>query len=319
MGVCPLAAGITVGRRRVRTIKRSLILFIKGIVMGFADVIPGVSGGTMALITGIYEDLIRAIKSLDPRILSELLRGDFSGARSRASAVRYRFLAPLGLGIVAALLIGSQFVRYLLENFPPYTYSFFFGLILASAGLVYLEIPRVGPGVMSASVAGAVGAVLIVGLSGAAFNHGLIFIALSGAIAVCAMILPGISGAFILLLLGQYEYILDAVGKLPGSYHIILVFGLGAAAGLAAFSRVLSYALRRWRSVTLGFLVGLMVGALRKPVEVLVYSSNDSSISFAWNPGSTLAVLGLGVAGILIVVGLGLFRGEELGPEDTID
>ncbi|MFP3952535.1 MAG: DUF368 domain-containing protein [Candidatus Acetothermia bacterium] len=306
-------------RRVLRVINRHLILFLKGMVMGFADVIPGVSGGTMALITGIYEELVRSIKSLDLRIIPELLRGDFRGAKSRLAHVNFRFLIPLALGIGVALFAGSQFVRYLLNNFPPHTYSFFFGLIIASAVLVYLEIPRLGPSVFVASVFGGAAAVLLVGLSQAAFDHGLAFIALSGAIAVCAMILPGISGAFLLLLLGQYEYILDAVANLPGSYYILIVFGLGAAIGLALFSRVLSYALERWRSVTLGLLVGLMVGALRKPVEVLLYSSSDASITFTWNLQSTLAVVGLGLAGVLTVVGLGLFRRREVESEGMVE
>src|SRR6056297_1255418 len=268
------------------SIKSNIILFLKGIIMGLADVIPGVSGGTMALITGIYEDLILAIKSIDPRIVIECVRGNFETGRSRLSNIRFRFLIPLGLGIGLALLVGARFIGYLLNNYPPYMYSFFFGLIAASAVLVYFEIPRLGASVFFFSILGVIVSVVIVGFSGAAFNHGLPMIVISGAIAVCAMVLPGISGAFILLLLGQYEYMLNAVANLPGSLNVFIVFGLGAIAGLVVFSRLLSYALNRWRSATLGFLVGLMVGALRKPVEVLINSSTDSSISFIWNTKS---------------------------------
>lgn len=289
----------------------SILLFLKGLLMGFADVIPGVSGGTMALITGIYEELILALKSIDPRIVTDPLIGEFGSLRERLRDIRYRFLIPLGLGIGVALLVGSQFIRYLLNNYPPYTYSFFFGLILASAGLVYLEIPRVRLSVAIASMFGALLALFIVGLSSGAFNHALWFIALSGAVAVCAMILPGISGAFILLLLGQYEYVLEAVGNLSGSLPTLIVFGLGAIAGLGGFSRIISFALDRWRSVTLGVLVGLMVGALRKPVEVIVSSPQDSSISFSWSPATTITIVGIGLAGVVAVVGLGYVRHKE--------
>lgn len=281
--------------------------------MGFADIIPGVSGGTMALITGIYEDLVLAVKSVDPRILVEFGRGNFNQARTGLSRVRLRFLVSLGLGIGVALLVGSQFIGYLLDNYPPYTYSFFLGLILASAVLIYFEISRVRFSVFLSSLAGALAAVVIIGVSAAGFDHGLLVMAMSGAIAICAMILPGISGAFILLLLGQYEYVLDAVARLPRTLSIFVVFGLGAAVGLMIFSRLLSYMLERWKSVTLGFLVGLMVGGLRKPVEVLIGASTDPDITFIWNAKSMLLVSIIGLAGVIIVIALGLIRKRELG------
>jgi len=293
------------------SIKEKVILILKGTVMGFADVIPGVSGGTMALITGIYEELISAIESFDPALALDLVRGRFRDFRDGLKRVEFGFLIPLGLGVGIALLVGSQFVRYLLEHFPPYTYSFFFGLILASAGLLYFEIPEVKFSTLVTSLIGAFAAIAIVGVSSGNFGHGLPVIFSAGAIAICAMILPGISGAFILLLLGQYEYILDAVGGLPGSFPTLAVFALGAGVGIIAFSRILSFALDNWRSGTLGFLIGLMLGALRKPFEVLVESSADSTINFEWAFQETFTVIAFGLLGVIVVIGLGYFRLKE--------
>ncbi len=292
-------------------LRAKTILFLKGVVMGIADVIPGVSGGTMALITGIYEELILALESFKPRIILDLLGGKLGEFRAGLKRVNYSFLVPLGLGIGLALLVGSQFVRYLLEHFPPYTYSFFFGLILASAGLLYFEITEVQTSAVITSIIGVFAAIMIVGVSRGSLGHGLPVILVSGAIAVCAMILPGISGAFILLLLGQYEYILDSIGELPSSLPTLLVFALGAGVGIVVFSRALSFALGRWRSGTLGFLIGLMVGALRKPFEVLLESPSNPAIDFEWAFQDTLLVIASGLLGVIVVIGLGFFQLKE--------
>lgn len=276
--------------------------------MGFADVIPGVSGGTMALITGIYRELIDSIESFDPTIIFDLFAWRMEDFRQGVKDVKYGFLLPLVIGIGSALLVGSQFVRFLLENYPPYTYSFFFGLILASAILLYFEIPETCFSPLLTGFFGIVVAVLIVGLSSGNFGHSLPLVFFAGAIAVCAMILPGISGAFILLLIGQYEYILDKIGNLPGSLPTLIVFGFGAALGLISFSRVLSYTLDRWRSETLGFLIGLMLGALRKPFEVLIGSASNPDISFVWTLETVTVVALFGILGVLLVVVLGSFR-----------
>ncbi|MFP4135704.1 MAG: DUF368 domain-containing protein [Candidatus Acetothermia bacterium] len=286
-------------------------MFFKGMVMGFASIIPSVSGGTMALITGIYEELIEAIESFEPAILIDLLAGRFNRFIKGVKRIEYGFLVPVAAGIGVSLLVGSQFIRYLLDNYPPYVYSFFFGLILASAVLVYYEVPELKGSVFLTTSLGAGAAVLLVGVSAGEVSHALPVIFLAGAIAICAMILPGISGALLLLLLGQYEYILDAVDNLPASFLILLVFGFGAAVGIVAFSRALSFALERWRSETYGFLIGLMIGALRKPLEVLVGSSGNTAIDFSWTLRATSLVVLFGLFGIGVVIGLGYFRSSD--------
>lgn len=165
----------------VGSIKEKVILVLKGTVMGFADVIPGVSGGTMALITGIYEELISAIESFEPSLLLDMVRGRFRDFWNGLKRVELGFLIPLGLGVGVALLVGSQFVRYLLERFPPYTYSFFFGLILASAGLLYFEVPEAKFSSLATSLVGAFAAIAIIGVSSGNFGHGLPVIFFSGA------------------------------------------------------------------------------------------------------------------------------------------
>lgn len=287
------------------------ILFLKGMVMGLASIIPSVSGGTMALITGIYEELIESIESFDPAILIDLLVGRIDQFREGLEEVQYGFLVPVVIGIGVSLLIGSQFIGYLLDNYPPYVYSFFFGLILASAVLLYHEVPELKGSAFLTTALGAAASVLVVGVSAGNVSHALPVIFLAGAIAICAMILPGISGALLLLLLGQYEYILDAVDRLPGSFHVLLVFGFGAAVGIVAFSRVLSYALDRWRSETYGFLIGLMIGALRKPFEVLLGSAGNTAIDFSWTLQTAFLVALFGLFGIGVVVGLGYFRSSD--------
>jgi putative membrane protein len=295
----------------LKRFKRKAILILKGMVMGLADVIPGVSSGTMALVTGIYQEFINAIKSFEPTIILDLfawrLRDFWQGLKD----VRWGFLVPVLFGEGFALLVASQFARFLLENYPPYTYAFFFGLILASAVLLYFEVPRSGFTTLLAGISGTVASVLIVGVSTGNFGHSLLFIFLAGAVAVSAMILPGISGAFILLLIGQYEYILDKIGNLPGSLPTLVVFGFGAALGLMSFSRVLSYALDRWRPETYGFLIGLMFGALRKPFEVLLGSAGNTTIGFSWTLQTTFLVALFGLLGIGVVIGLGYFRSTD--------
>ena len=248
--------------------KEAFILALKGLCMGGADIIPGVSGGTIALIAGIYEKLIAAIKSFDVSVLKDVLSFKLNEALSRT---HLRFLIALFSGIAVAIVSLARLMNYLLKFHPEQTYSLFYGLIAASIYVVGKKVKWKVPEII-AILLGAVAAYLLVGLIPVSTPNELWFIFLSGVIAICAMILPGISGAFILLILGKYEFITGTL-KAPFSANevvgtnnllIILVFCLGCALGLAGFSRFLNWLLSKWHSVTLAFLTGLMAGSMRK-------------------------------------------------------
>ena len=236
-----------------------LMLVLKGIGMGAADVIPGVSGGTIAFITGIYAELIGSIRSFDLTALRKLLKLDLKGFWKHINGgFLFSVLAGIGISIFSL----AKVMKYLLETHPIFVWSFFFGLIIASAWLVAREVKRWSVGTVVALVAGAVAAYMITVLSPASTPDAWWFIMLSGAIAVCAMILPGISGAFILLLLGKYAYIIGAVSAF--NIPVLLLFVVGAVVGIISFSHLLSWLLARHHGMTVALLTGFMVGSLNK-------------------------------------------------------
>ena len=245
------------------SVKKAVSLAIKGICMGSADVIPGVSGGTSALITGIYEDLIAALRSLDIKMVQKIFHLDIKGA---LADVHIRFLLTLFSGIIVAVLSLAQLMNYLLHYHPVPIWSLFFGLIVASILVVGKQVTN---------WLGKAGICFLAGILAAAFIVNLIpiktpethwFIFLCGVVAICAMILPGISGAFILLILGKYEFITATLKNpfLAQNIIVILVFCLGCGVGLAGFSRVLNYLLGKFHNLTLAFLTGLISGSLMK-------------------------------------------------------
>ena len=238
---------------------RYIILALKGCAMGMADVVPGVSGGTIAFISGIYEELLDSIRSVNATALKLLLKlrlGEFW------RHINGSFLLPVLLGIAVAIFSLARLMTYLLVNHPIAIWSFFFGLIVASALLVARQIGRWDWRTLLAFVVGAVAAWWITVATPAETPNDWWFVMLSGAIAICAMILPGISGAFILLLLGKYQYIMHAVGEF--NIPVIVVFVIGAAAGIISFSHLLSWLLKHWHDVTVAVLMGFMVGSLNK-------------------------------------------------------
>lgn len=250
------------------SLKEAAVLAAKGLCMGGADIIPGVSGGTIALIAGIYQKLLAAIKSVDIVFFKKLLKFDIKGA---IAEVHIRFLVVLFSGIAVAIISLSRLMNFLLKNHQPPTFSLFYGLIAASIYVVGKQVKWKTAEYISI-VAGIVMAYLIVGLIPVSTPNDLWFIFLSGVIGICAMILPGISGAFILLILGKYEFITGTL-KVPFSVNeitgvnnliIIIVFCLGCASGLAGFSRFLNWLLSKWHSITLAFLTGLMAGSMRR-------------------------------------------------------
>jgi len=245
------------------SLKRAGVLSLKGVCMGSADVIPGVSGGTIALITGIYENLIQALKSFDATMVQKVLRLDLKGALAH---VHVRFLLFLFAGIGIAIISLARLMNFLLHDYPVFTWSLFFGLIAASILVVSRKVAIWSPRAGISLAGGTVVAALIVSLIPLETPDAHWFIFLCGIIAVCAMILPGISGAFILLILGKYEFITATLKNpfLPQHLLIIFVFCLGCLIGLLSSARLLNYLLQNFRQLTLAFLTGLMVGSMQK-------------------------------------------------------
>ena len=238
---------------------RYIVLALKGCAMGMADVVPGVSGGTIAFISGIYEELLDSIRSVNATALKLLLKlrlGEFW------RHINGNFLLPVLLGIAIAIFSLARLMTYLLTYHPIAIWSFFFGLIVASALLVARQIGHWNVRTVAACLVGAAAAWWITIATPTETPDTWWFIMLSGAIAICAMILPGISGAFILLLLGKYQYIMQAVGDL--NIPVIVIFVVGAAAGIISFSHLLSWLLKHWHDVTVSVLMGFMVGSLNK-------------------------------------------------------
>jgi len=240
-------------------IRESILLFLKGLAMGGADIVPGVSGGTIAFITGIYEELLNSIKSIDLHALQFIRRTDFIGFWGHING---NFLLVLFSGILISLFSLIPLISYLILNNPIALWSFFFGLILASAILVFRKITSWNITNVLSVLIGIVVAYFLTTFAPAETDNNLIYILLSGMLAICAMILPGISGSFILLILGKYEYIINSVKELR--IDIILVFGLGCLLGIMAFSRLISWVLARYHNITIAVLSGFMLGSLNK-------------------------------------------------------
>lgn len=259
--------------------------------MGVANIIPGVSGGTIALITGIYERLLHSISRIDFKFILYFLKGDLNEANRNIREIDFKLFVPLIAGIGLASWLTSNIIDFLLQNFTAPTYAFFFGLILASAVLVYKKVSGFAIKNILSLVTGFLFAFLLVGLATQQIGHSLTTLFLSGVLAICAMILPGISGAFVLLLLGQYEYIIKVLKDLR--FLEMFTFGLGALTGLLLFSRLVNYLLNKYKSPTMFFLNGLMLGALRLPYQKIM-SSTDSIL-----PVLISATLGLSIIFIL--------------------
>ena len=227
--------------------------------MGAADVVPGVSGGTMAFILGIYQELIEAIRSINARFIRTLL--SFRGKEAMA-LVPWRFLVSLVLGILFAVFSLARLLAWLLENKPVFIWSFFFGLILASILTIGRNLEQRNLSAVIWAFLGTMGAYFLVGMVPVNTPEAPWFLFLSGAVAICAMILPGISGSFILVLLGKYHFVLAAVNE--RNLFVLAVVLAGAVIGITSFSRLLSWLLEKHHDVTIALLLGLMLGSLRK-------------------------------------------------------
>lgn len=244
-----------------------IMVAVKGACMGAADVIPGVSGGTIAFITGIYDQLIESINSINGTALKLFFSGKF---KEFWKYINGSFLVSLFCGILVSVLSLAGLMQYLLEHHPIQTWAFFFGLIVASSIFILRGIQGWNMKSAMFPVLGVVLGIVVCTLSPTQTPDALWFIFLSGAIAICAMILPGISGSFILLILGKYKYIMGAItGLTTGagvgeSLVILCVFAVGAVCGILAFSRLLHWLLARFNKETLMVLAGFIIGSLVK-------------------------------------------------------
>lgn len=258
-------------------LKEIFFIFLRGLFMGSADIIPGVSGGTIALITGIYERLIFAISSIKFSFIKPLLKGNLSDFKTKLiEEIDFELFIPLALGIGIAFITLAKVISYLLDTHTAYTFSFFLGLILASAYILYTKLDDLNIKLIVITAIGIILSYIFVGLNPIATNHSLIVIFISGLIAICAMILPGISGSFLLLLLGQYQYMLNALNS--KNLIEIFVFCIGALIGILGFSKLLNYLLEKYESATMAFLIGIMLGTLRLPVIKITENMTGSWI-----------------------------------------
>ena len=258
-------------------IKEAFLIFIRGLLMGAADIVPGVSGGTMALITGIYGHLIEAICNFKFGFIKPLFKGNLKGFWNQLlDEIDFNFFIPLVLGIGVAFLTLAKVVTYCMDVHTALTYSFFLGLIIASAVVLFRKLNEISIKTIISAVIGCILTYIFVSLNPIAANHSLIILFFSGMIAICAMILPGISGSFLLLLLGQYKYMLNALHQLH--FTEIIVFVVGALIGILGFSKILNYLLKNHEELTMAFLIGVMLGSLKVPfVEI----SNAVSMNFS--------------------------------------
>ncbi len=287
------------------------VLAAKGFCMGASDVVPGVSGGTMAFILGIYEDLINAIKSFDLKSLQLLLAFKI---RLLLDRISWQFLLALGIGILTAIFSLAQVLSWLLHNKPILIWSFFLGLILASVVSVSRRVEQWQTSTWICLLGGIIGTYFLVGLVPVSTPNAPWFLFLSGAIAICAMILPGISGSFILVLMGKYQYVLEAVSQ--RDFLTLAIVAAGACVGIAVFSRLLGWLFREYHDLMVAVLTGLMLGSLRKvwpwkkTLETMMDRHGEviplvqtNILPSQWNT-EVLAALGLMGAGLLIVLTL---------------
>lgn len=242
----------------MRNLKENLVLFLKGVGVGAANVIPGVSGGTIAFITNIYEEFINALKSLDLKAIRLLMKFRW---KEFSEHVNLWFLIVLFAGIGISIISIGRLLKFLFENFPVHIWAFFFGLILASVYFVGKKIDRWRLPVVFMLATGATIAVAISFLKPAAESENFLYLILCGVVAIMSMLLPGISGSFVLILMGNYELLfLEAVPSFD--MKIIFPLGLGAIIGMSAFSHAISYILKHFRDATIALLTGFILGSL---------------------------------------------------------
>ena len=243
----------------IRTTKEYLSLSLKGMAMGAADIIPGVSGGTIAFISGIYEELIETINNVNFEAIKKLKN---NGIKSFWTHINGNFLIALLTGIAISIMSLAKVITHLLETHSQLLWGFFFGLIVGSVYIVGKKVNKWDVNNIISLIIGSSIAFYITILNPMQNPDALWFVFLSGSIAICAMILPGISGSFILLLLGSYEFILVAIKDLK--LDVITIFGVGCITGLLAFSKLLNWLFKKYHDITIALLTGFLIGSLNK-------------------------------------------------------
>ena len=298
----------------VRKLQDYFVIGLKGMAMGAADVVPGVSGGTIAFISGIYEELLSTISNVNLSLLKTLKT---SGIKAAWKQLNGSFLVALFLGIFVSIVSLAKVIKHLLESQPILLWSFFFGLVLASIIYIAKQITDWNFEAFLILIIGAVLAYFITTLNPlVSENSSSLFVFLAGAIAICAMILPGISGSFILVLLGAYKTVLEAINN--RDFKTILVFMAGAVVGLLTFSRVLKWLFKNHKNLTLAVLTGFIIGSLNKiwpwketltwrinsrGVEVPFNQQSISPFSFDEDPQLIMAIV-FAVLGFVLILGM---------------
>jgi len=295
-----------------------LATFLTGLAMGSADAVPGVSGGTIALIAGIYDRLVGAIASFEPGLLVDAVEErSVRPVGDLLVAMDVWFLAALGVGVVTGIASVARIVVFGYQDLPAITYAFFFGLIAASAYVLFEEVALDRRREQLAAVAGVVLAFVFTGQFSADIGQGPVVVLLAGTVSICAMILPGVSGSFVLFVLGLHEFLAGqlngfvdaAVGLATGGSLeallepgvFVVAYATGAALGLLTFARVVQAALERDRETTITFLVALMAGALRLPVREVAGAFTDARTT----PGESVVLVAVAaLVGIGLVVAL---------------
>jgi len=282
-----------------RSLKDYFWLWVRGFAMGASDVVPGVSGGTMAFILGIYDELLESISAIDLPFIRNIVTFKW---RDAFINFPWQFLVAVALGIFSAVFTMASALHWALEEHPVYIWAFFFGLIVASIIAVRKRVQVWNVVNIGATIIAALGAYVLVGLTPSETPHTPLLLFLSGAFAICAMILPGISGAFILVLLGKYAYILAAVKN----FDLITVglVGIGAVIGLLVFVRFLRWLLHKNHDLVVAILTGFMIGSLRKVWPWKTFETISDSFILETNFFPTVFNSEVGFAILLMVAGM---------------
>ncbi len=306
-----------------------MTLFLKGLAMGAANVVPGVSGGTIALITGIYERLIFAIKSFNLQALKLVLAGKFAPFWQQVDGA---FLAPLLLGVGSGIVLLAKLIKSLLDNYPVPTMAFFFGLILLSVWFVGRTVGKWSAGSIVSVIVGTAIAAGIALMAPASENASAIYLFICGVVAICSMILPGLSGSFVLIIMGNYALVIGAIGRFD--LGVLVPMALGCVFGLVAFSNLLTLVFKRFHDQTIALMTGFVLGSLaviwpwKNSLTMMIEReggpAREAVVGYQWFLPSLGDSQTLSAIGLMVLGGLTIWATERLGhksrpPQAPID